>query len=173
MTIKLNGMVSCPLMQVGFSWYSSWRPLKSSLQPLLKKVATDVLAEFVPAHAQGELSIALVDDATIHKLNAQYRDKNQPTNVLSFGEGLSALTPEDWKVYQVLGDVILAHETIQREAIAQKKTFQNHVIHLLIHGILHVLGYDHETDEEATHMESLEIMFLKRWGIPNPYNEVE
>ncbi|MBL4805327.1 MAG: rRNA maturation RNase YbeY [Alphaproteobacteria bacterium] len=106
-----------------------------------------------------ELSLVLSDDEFIQGLNKQWRGKDKPTNVLSF--------PQDEP--QLLGDVILAFETIHREAEAQEKTFENHVSHLIVHGILHLLGHDHENDEEAEVMESLEIEILRALGVKNPY----
>ena len=106
-----------------------------------------------------ELSIAFVDDAAIQVLNQTYRDKDKPTNVLSF--------PMDGPM---LGDIVLARETIAAEAALQSKTLSDHLSHLIIHGLLHLLGYDHETDEQAAEMESLEINALKRLGIDNPYD---
>lgn len=106
-----------------------------------------------------ELSIVLTDDDFIQGLNKQWRGKDKPTNVLSF--------PQDEP--ELLGDVILAFETVKREAKEQDKTFENHVSHLVIHGILHLLGHDHEEDEEAEAMESLEIEILQSLGVKNPY----
>ncbi len=106
-----------------------------------------------------EISIVLTNDKTIQSLNNNYRGKDKATNVLSF--------PQNDE--RMLGDVIMAFETIQREATEQKKTFPNHYTHMLIHGTLHLLGFDHETQEEAEEMESLEISLLESLGIKNPY----
>ena len=111
-----------------------------------------------------ELSIAFVDDARIQELNKQFRDKDKPTNVLSFPmEGI------------MLGDIVLARETIEREAKTQGKMFEHHLTHLIIHGFLHLLGYDHMDDESAVEMEAIEIEALAQLGIDNPYelNEPE
>ena len=108
----------------------------------------------------GELSLALVSDARIRELNRDYRGKDTATNVLSFpSAGPGA----------VLGDIVLARETIQSEAVAAGKSFQDHLAHLIIHGFLHLQGYDHETEPEAEIMEGLEIQALDALHIDNPY----
>jgi len=108
----------------------------------------------------GELSVAFVDDAAIQVLNNNFRETNKPTNVLSFPSTGPA---------PILGDIVLARETILREAADKNIPPINHVTHLLIHGFLHLQGYDHGTDEDATIMEALEIAALQRLGIDNPY----
>lgn len=107
----------------------------------------------------GAIAIQLADDAAVQALNAQFRGKNKPTNVLSFPDG------EEGR----LGDIILAYETIAREAEAQGKQFADHVSHLVVHGVLHLMGYDHETDTDATAMEHKEVIVLRAMGIANPY----
>lgn len=116
-----------------------------------------------------ELSVVLADDALVHRLNREYRGKDKPTNVLSF-----ALTEADEPEPQdgvpiLLGDVILAFETVQREAAEQGKAPVDHMTHLVVHGVLHLLGYDHETDDEAEEMEALETRLLATLGIADPY----
>jgi probable rRNA maturation factor len=108
---------------------------------------------------KSEISIVLADDAFIQDLNKRYRHKDKPTNVLSFPQ-------EDDRH---LGDVIFAYETIARESKEQNKSFKDHFMHLIVHGVLHLLGFDHETDKEASEMEKLEIEILKTLGISNPY----
>lgn len=108
----------------------------------------------------GELSVALSDDANVQILNQKYRDKDKPTNVLSFP--IPAPAP-------LLGDIVLAYETVEKEAEEKSVSFENHMAHLLVHGFLHLQGYDHQTDEEASTMEALEIKALSALGIDNPY----
>ncbi len=112
-----------------------------------------------------ELSLVLADDAFVQKLNAQYRDKNRPTNVLSFPQDNEGDCPTDF----CLGDLVLAYETIMREAKEQNKSFADHLTHLLVHGVLHLLGYDHQKKEKAEEMEALEITILSKMGIADPY----
>jgi len=116
-------------------------------------------------NSDSELSIVLGDDALLQSLNSRFRDKNQPTNVLSF----SAEDSETPGMPQLLGDVVLAFETIAREADEQRKSLADHFQHLCVHGILHLLGHGHETDAEAAAMEALEIAILSTIGVANPY----
>lgn len=115
----------------------------------------------VGARADAHLVIRLSDDAEVRALNAQYRAKDKATNVLSFP------APE-WAAPH-LGDVILAYETCAAEAEQQKKSFSDHCIHLMVHGVLHLVGYDHETPDEAEEMETLERRILAQFEIQDPY----
>jgi probable rRNA maturation factor len=106
------------------------------------------------------LTVALADDRRVRALNARDRKKDKPTNVLSYPSG-----ERDF-----LGDVVLARQTVWREARQQRKTPSAHVSHLVVHGTLHLRGYDHETGEaDAERMEALERRILKRLGIADPY----
>lgn len=109
------------------------------------------------------VTIVLADDAEVRTLNHQYRNKNKPTNVLSFPDG------EMEEGVRQLGDIILAFETVVAETKTQKKPLKHHLTHLVIHGVLHLLGHDHEVEAEAERMEAIEIAVLKRMGIANPY----
>lgn len=123
-----------------------------------------------------QLNIILLADSQIKKINQQFRQKDKPTNVLSFAN-LNEIELQKKNINQVLGkssfialgDLLFAYQTIQKEAIQQNKTFQNHLTHLLVHGILHLLGYDHETAEMTKIMEEQEIAILNKFNIPNPY----
>ena len=106
----------------------------------------------------GEVTIVLSDDARVRALNFQFRGKDRATNVLSFPD---TATP--------LGGIALAIETLERESLAQKKQFVNHVKHMILHGFLHLLDFDHQTPREARLMERLETAILGEMGIPNPY----
>ena len=108
---------------------------------------------------ESEVTIRLVDTAESHELNLTYRNKDKPTNVLSF--------PSEEDIF--LGDIAISFNTLVKEAEEQDKEFYHHFIHMLIHGVLHLLGYDHETDDEAEEMETLEIKILEDMGIKNPY----
>ncbi|KPF87968.1 rRNA maturation factor [alpha proteobacterium AAP38] len=142
-----------------------------------------------------EMSVILADDDTVQELNKNYRGKDKPTNVLSFalyadsgdeegdeedyeGEEQEEDGPDDGDVEflspeapvpVILGDVILAFETVEREAREQRKAFADHLAHLVTHGVLHLLGYDHIEDSEAEQMERLETQILSGLGIADPY----
>lgn len=107
---------------------------------------------------QAEASVVLADDSFIQTLNRDYRKKDSPTNVLSFPQELP-----------LLGDIVLAYETIAHEADEQEKSFEEHLTHLSIHGILHLLGYDHIDDDDAQEMEALEVEILETLNVKNPY----
>ena len=109
----------------------------------------------------GEVTVLLTDDAEQRGLNHQFRSKDKPTNVLSF--------PAPDFAAPHLGDVALAFETCAAEAEAQGKALEDHLSHLVAHGVLHLLGYDHESDAEAEAMEALERKVMARLGVPDPY----
>lgn len=113
-----------------------------------------------------ELSILLTNDEEQHALNKEWRGKDSSTNVLSFPQ-IEPFGP----VVGILGDITLARETLEREAVEQGVTFEAHFTHLVVHGFLHTLGYDHLTDDEAETMESLETAILATLGIDDPYAE--
>lgn len=112
-----------------------------------------------------ELSVTLTDNARIRVLNRDWRDKDKPTNVLSFP---AAEVPDDVTPVP-LGDVILAWETVRAEAEDEGKTLADHFTHLVVHGTLHLVGFDHETDAEAEEMEDTERQILADLGIADPY----
>ena len=119
-----------------------------------------------------ELSIVFTNDAAMRKLNKAYRGKDSATNVLSFPqhEGVAPGARSGPQLAgPLLGDVILSAETVAREAVLASKPLEDHMVHLIIHGFLHLLGYDHETEGEAEKMEQLERVALKTLGIPDPY----
>lgn len=127
------------------------------------QAAADVIAGWPGLlKAPSTVSIALSSDAAVAALNSQYRGKAKPTNVLSFPAGRGA--PEHF-----LGDIILAEETVAQEAVQQGTPLVHHVQHLVVHGLLHLLGYDHEVPADADRMEALEISILAKLDIANPY----
>ncbi len=113
-----------------------------------------------------EVSLLFTDNATIKELNAQWRAKDKPTNVLSFPA--FPLVP-GMALMPLLGDIVLAFETVRDEAKNEHKPLDSHISHLVVHGLLHLLGYDHETDTGAEVMEELERKILARLAIPDPY----
>jgi len=134
-------------------------------EALVRAAATAVACEL--GFGRTEVCIALSDDAQVAELNGSYRGKPAPTNVLSFPAGPTVPIGEDDP--QFLGDVVLALETLQREAAELGLPIEHHMQHLVVHGLLHLLGYDHGTDQEAQAMESLEVRILQRLGIADPY----
>lgn len=115
---------------------------------------------------RAELTILLVDKNEIKQLNKTYRHKNKPTNVLSFK---ADLLPQVKLKIPLLGDMVICPNIVNQEAQAQGKTYQAHWAHIVIHGTLHLLGYDHELKKEAQQMEAREIRLLKKLGFSNPY----
>ena len=129
--------------------------------------------EMIQLGVMPEVSIVLGNDDLVQTLNREYRDKNKPTNILSF-----ALldTDDGWQPPGgpgpcALGDLVVALETLQRESSEENKLFHNHFAHLIVHGTLHLLGYDHMADSDANEMETIEIQILKELDVPNPYKD--
>src|ERR1700691_4414647 len=116
-----------------------------------------------------ELAVMLTDDAGIRTLNSNWRGIDKPTNVLSFPalQPTGPTSPDD--APRMLGDIAIAYETTRKEADDEQKPFDHHLSHLAIHGFLHLMGYDHETDDDAEAMEGLEQEILAQLGIPDPY----
>ena len=109
----------------------------------------------------GELAVLLTNDASLRKLNREWRGIDKPTNVLSF--------PNPVPKADMLGDIAIAYETLARECRSERKEFTHHLAHLAIHGFLHLMGYDHQSDSDAEAMEKLERDVLARLKIPDPY----
>jgi probable rRNA maturation factor len=145
---------------------SAWRAALPNPAAAVRRAAIAALKAELPAKARTGLSVLLTDDAEMRKLNAGWRAKDKPTNVLSFPSE-NAIDPAKPPAY--LGDVALGLATCKREAREQKKTLADHVAHLTVHGVLHLLGYDHMDDDQAEAMEPLETDILAKMGIANPY----
>lgn len=120
------------------------------------------------SQTESEVSLVLADDNFVRELNRIYRDKDTPTNVLSFESGLK---PEKGVVW-IAGDIIVAYQTVAREAGALGKSFKEHFAHLLIHGALHLQGFDHITLKDAKKMESLEVKLMNDLGYEDPYKDI-
>jgi probable rRNA maturation factor len=147
--------VSCTVVVLD----GAWPKALPGVERLVRRAARAAVAG---ARRQGRrsLNVALADDRLVRALNARDRRKDKPTNVLSYPSGDRSF----------LGDIVLARQTVWREARAQKKSPSDHLAHLVVHGTLHLLGYDHETGEaDAERMEALERRILTRLGIADPY----
>ena len=146
--------------------------------PALAERAAEAAAEVEPALANERLEASLLftSDAEVHALNREWRQRDKPTNVLSFPmlerEDLLALAPDGPP--EMLGDIALAHETCAREAEAKGVPLEHHAAHLIVHGLLHLAGHDHEISEgDAEAMEALETKALARLGIADPYEPAQ
>jgi probable rRNA maturation factor len=117
------------------------------------------------AATAGEVAVVLTDDSAIRVLNRDWRRKDAATNVLSFPSVAAA----EGGAPRLLGDIVIAFETTEREARAERKPFAHHLAHLAVHGFLHLVGYDHEADDEADAMEVLETAILAGLDVPDPY----
>ncbi|MFA3918556.1 rRNA maturation RNase YbeY [Ruegeria hyattellae] len=150
------------------------------LSPLAGRAVAAVLDHLGIAADMCEVSLLACDDVRIAELNAAFRGKATPTNVLSWpsaelasaSDGGTPVLPEpDFTGEIALGDIAISYDTCAREAEAVGKGMRDHVTHLVVHGMLHLLGYDHVRDADATLMEGLEIEILGKLGLDNPYNE--
>lgn len=138
----------------------------------LKKISVQIAKHIKFEKKPGEVTVAFVAPKVIQELNHDFRGKKKPTNVLSFpqfsGAELKKLKPKKNEIIY-LGDVILCLTVIKQEAKNLKKTLNHHLIHLVVHGVLHLIGYDHMKDTDAKRMETLEKAILKGLGIKDPY----
>ncbi len=142
-------------------------PDESALALLAEQAVSSVVAELGKgSEGSPELSLVFTDDPHIQKLNADWRGKDGPTNVLSFP---AFPVPPGAGLPPMLGDIVLAAKTVSREANLDGKPLEHHIAHLIIHGFLHLVGHDHETEAEAEAMESIERRALARLAIPDPY----
>ncbi|WP_273759864.1 rRNA maturation RNase YbeY [Bartonella sp. ML70XJBT.G] len=139
------------------------------LYNITEKALTTTMHHLSLENVVSEVSLLFTDDQHMAQINAQWRGKNKPTNVLSF-------PAFPLKIGQLpglmLGDIIIARETVLLEAKREGKLFQDHLTHMIVHGVLHLLGYDHETDDEAHRMEKLEREILQKLSIQDPYIEL-
>jgi probable rRNA maturation factor len=139
----------------------------AGLKELAHSAVGAALAEAERNGGNWAVAVLFADDAGIAEINAEWRGKDTPTNVLSFPTPGNMPVPEGEP--RPLGDIVLAHGVIAREAAVQGKTLRDHTAHLIVHGTLHLLGYGHEGDAEAEEMEAIETRILNGLGISNPY----
>ncbi|MBV2360068.1 rRNA maturation RNase YbeY [Thalassococcus sp. CAU 1522] len=146
---------------------------EAGLPDIAERAARAVLVHLGHDPARFEIAVLGCDDARIAALNADFRGKPQPTNVLSWpAEDLSSETPGGNPLAPgdaELGDIAIAYDTCLREATSAGKSLADHACHLVVHGVMHLLGYDHVRDADATLMEGLEIAILGKLGLPDPY----
>ncbi len=142
----------------------------AGLDNLIPKLAAETLRAAHLSPGSHSVSVALLSDAEVRGLNKAFRGKDAPTNVLSFPSAATHAGGCQGEPI-LLGDVALAYETIVSEASAQGKTVLQHAAHLVVHGVLHLAGFDHESDADAERMESAEGDILARFGIPDPYRD--
>ena len=153
---------------------------KSPTMPSEEQISTWVNNALSLHDSEGGLTVRITNEAEITELNRDYREKDKPTNVLSFPMDLPADLPmglptelaEEIGV-SMLGDIVICASIVEKEATEQNKSSQSHWAHMVIHGTLHLLGYDHIDDKEAEEMESLEIEIMHKLGYKDPYQQME
>ena len=158
-------------------------PLVAGFQQAALTMLDDILSEFantktsIKVSAKASVSLWLCDDAQMRQLNQQHRQIDKPTNVLSFPayDMAGDMTGQqiDGDAPALLGDIVIAAETVMREADDMQMPVADHLIHLFVHGMLHLFGHDHIDDELAETMETLEVKFLANIGVPNPYQDTQ
>jgi probable rRNA maturation factor len=153
----------------------AWPAACPAVRQLARTAARRAVARGIPHRHWArppriELAIVLADDRAVARLNRRFRGKRGPTNVLSFPARASdAGNPPG--IPLMLGDVVLALETVLREAAEQQKPVADHLAHLVVHGVLHLIGYDHASEADACRMEALEKSILAELGVPDPYRD--
>jgi probable rRNA maturation factor len=134
-------------------------------------IAESAFPDLIESDRAVELSVTLTSDEHVRELNAKWRNKDKPTNVLSFpmADELDLGRANVFGMELLLGDIVLAHGVCEAEAAEKGVPLEQHATHLMVHGTLHLLGYDHHKDSEAADMEAREVRALERLGIANPY----
>jgi probable rRNA maturation factor len=148
-------------VEVQVAWEPTVIPDSASISRLAERVLEHPLVDLDVSHTS--FCVRVVDELEIQELNKTYRSIDKPTNVLAFPADV------DLPGERVLGDVVICSPVVEKEAAQQHKSVEDHFAHMVVHGTLHLLGYDHESDGEAEHMETLEIAILEEVGIKNPY----
>lgn len=162
-------------LDIGLPWGNSDFGQNEVEKAVDAAVRFAAIAELADPVVPVSVSVKLSDNAEVHALNREWRDKDKPTNVLSFpmldDDEIDALLDGTYNAPEILlGDIILAYETCAAEAAEKEISIADHATHLVIHGMLHLLGHDHIEDEEAEAMEALEVKALASMGLHNPYD---
>jgi probable rRNA maturation factor len=145
--------------------FDAWHRAVADVEDLCRRAAAEALSRAPQGEPRGEVGVLLCDDDRATRLNRRYRGVAGPTNVLSFAIGSSGAPGGA----VLLGDVAIAFETVAAEAAASRLAIADHLTHLVVHGVLHLVGYDHATAREAEDMEALEVAILGRLGVDDPY----
>ncbi len=161
MSVTATTRASAPTIDIDIA-----APLWAAQPAAERTVRAAIAAAAQAVAAEGEVSVLLTDDEAVRVLNRNWRGIDKPTNVLSFPQS------GDAGRFALLGDIAIAYETATREAAAEGKPFLHHLAHLAVHGFLHLMGYDHETDSQAEAMEGLERDILAGLEIADPYADV-
>lgn len=176
---KKPASVSVLLDTVSPKWKRAFYAMNSRIERAAAAAFDGAKKPAAFARRRFEISITLTDDAHVKMLNRDFRGIDKPTNVLSFPQiDLESFKKSSLDVYPKnmfipLGDVVLGFQTIVRETREQKKTMENHTVHLIVHGVLHLLGYDHMRPKDAKIMEKLECDILRAMGYPDPYKDMD
>ena len=147
----------------------AWREALSDVEAVVARAAAAVLGEAATPDGGPPATVLLEGDDAVQALNSRFRDRDTPTNVLSYPAAPAPGAPDD---DPYLGDIILAFGVCRREADGQGKALAHHLSHLVIHGLLHLMGHDHQTDDEAEVMEARERTLLAGLGIDDPYRAI-
>ena len=160
-------------MKLSLSLQQDFQAAELVLKRGYTKKVVETTLRFIGTQSDCEMGIACVDNTESHKLNLEYRQKDKPTNVLSFPSDLPDEMAQILDTFPI-GDLVICIPVVLQEAIEQQKTPIEHFTHMLVHGTLHLMGYDHETSEEdAEEMEALEIEILEKLGFEKPYTGKE
>ena len=155
--------------------YKPWRMESFAKKKPISHIISKTL-KFIPAFnavKEVEIAVLLTDNDKMQSLNHEFRDKNSPTNVLSFPD--AEIKPQDLlefintKEYIYIGDIAIGYDIVKQEALDACVSMEDHFVHLLVHGVLHLIGYDHMNDNDANEMMNLEVQILKELGIKSPY----
>lgn len=173
---SVSGSISLDIIAKSKKW-NTHRNIQQFIERTCHKIIplTD-LKKLLRKNFTLEIAISLVSSRQMKTINFEFRGKNKPTNVLSFPNLDENLVREvgikkavGSASFLPLGDIVIAYEIVEKESLAQKKKFRDHLTHLILHSILHLIGFDHEDKKMAEEMENLEIRILKKIGIANPY----